>query len=35
MWTMKKCFPKEGSTSLRVEVAKRRREMADDELPQK
>ena len=35
VWLMKKCFPKEDfAAQLRVENAKRRREMADDELPQ-
>jgi hypothetical protein len=34
MWLMKKCFPKEDFAAvLRVENAKRRRQMADDELP--
>jgi hypothetical protein len=33
---MKKVFPKEDfATELRVENVRRRREMADDELPQK
>jgi hypothetical protein len=36
MWIMKKCFPKEDfAAELRVANAKRRREMANDELPQK
>lgn len=35
MWILKKCFPKEDFGSLRSEFARRRREMADDELPQK
>jgi Family of unknown function (DUF6498) len=36
IWIMKKCFPKDDfAACLRGENAKRRREMADDELPQK
>jgi hypothetical protein len=36
IWLMKKCFPKEDFAAvLRVENAKRRRKMADDELPQR
>ncbi|MBA3481826.1 MAG: hypothetical protein H0T51_08430 [Pirellulales bacterium] len=36
IWIMKKCFPKDDfAAHLRGENAKRRREMADDELPQK
>jgi hypothetical protein len=36
VWIMKKCFPKDDfAAQLRVENARRRREMADDELPQK
>jgi hypothetical protein len=36
VWIMKKCFPKDDfAAHLRGENAKRRREMADDELPQK
>ena len=36
VWIMKKCFPKDDFAAyLRGENAKRRREMADDELPQK
>ena len=36
LWIMKKCFPKDDfAAQLRFENAKRRREMADDELPQK
>lgn len=34
MWIMKKCFPsKVFAAELRVENAKRRREMANDKLP--
>jgi hypothetical protein len=36
IWIMKKCFPKDDFAAyLRGENARRRREMADDELPQK
>ena len=36
VWIMKKCFPKDDfAAHLRGENAKRRREMADDELPHK
>jgi hypothetical protein len=35
IWIMKKCFPKDDfAAQLRGENAQRRREMADDELPQ-
>lgn len=36
MWLMKKCFPKDDFAAVvRAESAKRRQQMADDELPQK